>query len=359
MSTSVEQPAVQETSLRETFRSRFNELVERFRDRVRSVIESVSETISSFKKSVEANIALAPKDIYVEEGYEADLSELENGFETFFDSGKLSEIYDRFPTGPGGRMYGFGEASYSQPKPLGRLGESRIDSYWNLISADPGSRNLTSMRASFVEEMRDKGINPEELGKMIAAELPTRVAESFREACDLQVQLERALISGASYEEVREIIDKRDGKARLAFLMNGHYRGDGSEKCGWSGKGNSSYKEGMGFLISELETKVNELQSSNGNTGYVTKINLKIKELRAKMDKPVSEFDVYNPEDYKESRTPRGYALDVEADARFREKQARRAGKIIPDSEGASVVTEQAKGNRRRFKQFAEDEKLL
>jgi hypothetical protein len=286
--------------VKETFRESFSARVEKLGQDVQHVIEATSNTLSSFKKNAEIAFSLATKGYWVEKGgYEG--PELGDTIETFMDPGHLCQIYEKYPTGPGGRMYAFGEPSYSQPLPTERLKGSPIEEYWRVISAEPGESYQIAHRLAFLSIMENRGIKPKEMGKMIARELPTRVENSFEEACDLQVQLERALISGESQKVVEDLIARRNQADRLPWLMNDRYKGDGSESSGWSGKGNTVYRDGMNELISDLETKATALSGSVENAGQVAKINDKIEELREKISKPIDAGDLYHFEGYQGS----------------------------------------------------------
>lgn len=276
------------------------------------IVGGIIQNASQLLKNVEIGFALATKGVWVEKSYDAKPPELGSSFETFFDLGKFSEIYNKFPTGEGGRMYGFGEVNYSQPMPAEKLQESPIQTYWDIISADPDSTNYRSASSTkvFLEEMKDRNITPEQLGKMIAKELPTRVAESFRDACKLQVQLEKALISDASAETVQDIIKSRNQKARLAFLMNGHYEGSGTERFGWAGKGNVAYKKDMNELVTQLATKLQEVQKQPNSTESVAKLQAKIAELKKKSIQPVHWPDLYHYEGYQGSGKMYAIALE-------------------------------------------------
>lgn len=299
MSASQEQMPHDETDIKESFREKFTQLTEELREKVGGVIESATETVATFKKSVEIGFALVTKGAYAE-GPAYEIPELGSSMETLMQPMALSKIYDKFPTGPGGRMYGFGEVNYAQPLPAERLIESPIESYWQYISVDRNRGtpdNYYEMGQSFLKEMQQRGYSPEQVGKMIARELPTRIEESFKEACEIQVQLERALISGASYEDVQDIIKQRNEKARLAYLMNGNYKGPGTGNYGWAAKGNAAYKEGMENLILELETKEDEY-AGRGKNALVEKTRAKLQELHNKLENPVNELNLYHYEDY-------------------------------------------------------------
>jgi hypothetical protein len=345
----VENPLAQEDSpdspsLQERFRSKLNEVTERLRDRVSSVVETTSDTLSSFRKSVEINFALATQGVHVEGGHSESQPELGSNFDTLFRPYNLLEIHNKFSRKPGGTdVYDFGEKRYRVQTSEKKLNDSPIKAYWDIVASGPRSpdRNLIDKkRTHFIESMERRGVTPEQLSRVVSQELPTRVSESFKEACDAQVQLERALISGASIEEVQGLVDLKNKHSRLAWAAS-------IPEDALYEEGNASYQEGMAELISELEIKSRELAGNGTNQEAIGKINSKIGQLREKLKNPVGAGDFYHYENYRGSGKAYAKALLYKEGTTlnrnpFAEKEEDKDPYQIPS-----------------FEEFSEEEKLL
>jgi|GEM_PF-6283139 len=197
-------------------------------------------------------------------------------FEEFFQPSKLIDIYNKYPTGAGGRMYSFGETGYSGPLNIESLKTSPINEYWDLITKNYFGipvQEKEKILIGYIERIKNQGITTEELGKLIAKELPTRVTAFFTSACEIQAQMDIEMVQGIDNSETKEErIKERNRNARIPEYLKGFYQGNSTSKYGWGIEGNRRYKE----VIEE------EIQKESRNTPVN---ELKIKHLKELQDK--------------------------------------------------------------------------